>query len=715
MAQSQLQWKQLPGPEGGQMTQIEIKPNGELFSYAKRGGYFYPADRASYGTLYFSSDHAESWVNLGNPALPFETMTIGPNGFIYASSASTTGSEGLLQSTDNGLSWEIIREAPRNLDFISLISFDDQGRMYIATGDSGVFRSTDYGSTWEHLLGGGNKCIFKSQHDNIFGTTTNGYILRSTDDGVSWESSFVGSIPNTIPNIVQNDIGYLFAGYPPFGVLRSNDEGGTWDYVNNGLLSVGFAPLLRITKNQTLILIKYGGDGSISRSINNGDTWLNIPFPHLAYDIATDSLGYVYVSSSDGIYFSADDGVTWMKKSKGILSAEIYALTSSSNGVLFAGGHNCPSFRSTDNGVTWEDISLNFDQSSNILNSFASHPWGKVFAGFLTSGSNSTVDNGETWQLDSLCASNFGCGGGVRSISISPWGDIFLGAETGGKFYRSTNYGLTWIEKRVSNEGPITSFCFGDNGDIYFGTYVNRGIYRSQNNGVSFTQVSTFSTGSIVTGLSFDSQGRLIATTGDFYYLWITGGIYRSNDSGLTWSRVDKSLPPASYYSLLTDSKIGVLVASDSGAYRSTDGGDTWELIKTGLAQSKIHVFSQSVAGNIYAGTDGGGVYQLVDGTQSVILSDNILGLPKKNSLLQNYPNPFNSVSVIRYSVSKRTRVKLEIIDILGRVLRILTDEVHNPDIYTVTLSMEEFGSGIYMYRMTTENEMFVRKMIHLR
>jgi len=48
---------------------------------------------------------------------------------------------------------------------------------------------------------------------------------------------------------------------------------------------------------------------------------------------------------------------------------------------------------------------------------------------------------------------------------------------------------------------------------------------------------------------------------------------------------------------------------------------------------------------------------------------------PKSFSLLGNYPNPFNPVTIIRYQIQRRSKVKLEIFDELGRFLVTLVDE----------------------------------------
>lgn len=87
----------------------------------------------------------------------------------------------------------------------------------------------------------------------------------------------------------------------------------------------------------------------------------------------------------------------------------------------------------------------------------------------------------------------------------------------------------------------------------------------------------------------------------------------------------------------------------------------------------------------------------------------------------QNYPNPFNPSTLIRYAVPRRSRVRIEIIDVLGRLVGILTDHEMEEGRYAVQWRPDG-ASGVYVYRMTAvpvahphEPTVLVRKMIYLK
>lgn len=74
--------------------------------------------------------------------------------------------------------------------------------------------------------------------------------------------------------------------------------------------------------------------------------------------------------------------------------------------------------------------------------------------------------------------------------------------------------------------------------------------------------------------------------------------------------------------------------------------------------------------------------------------------LPKDYALYQNYPNPFNPSTKIEYSVPKESKVKIEIYNSLGQMVKLLTDEVKSAGHYQVNFNGTSFASGVYIFRI---------------
>jgi hypothetical protein len=80
--------------------------------------------------------------------------------------------------------------------------------------------------------------------------------------------------------------------------------------------------------------------------------------------------------------------------------------------------------------------------------------------------------------------------------------------------------------------------------------------------------------------------------------------------------------------------------------------------------------------------------------------------------LHQNYPNPFNPVTNIRFEIPETEFVKLIVFDILGREIESLVNQQLRPSIYEVQWNSGNFTSGVYFYKLTSENYSAVKKMI---
>lgn len=115
--------------------------------------------------------------------------------------------------------------------------------------------------------------------------------------------------------------------------------------------------------------------------------------------------------------------------------------------------------------------------------------------------------------------------------------------------------------------------------------------------------------------------------------------------------------------------------------------------------------------------------YALINGTEygtpipilEIEDSASIKSHPDNYILYQNYPNPFNSYTTISYYLPSTTDVQIEIYDILGKSVQLLVNEKKIAGIHTVEFDASNLSSGIYMYRLYTENYTQAKKMILIR
>jgi len=91
--------------------------------------------------------------------------------------------------------------------------------------------------------------------------------------------------------------------------------------------------------------------------------------------------------------------------------------------------------------------------------------------------------------------------------------------------------------------------------------------------------------------------------------------------------------------------------------------------------------------------------------------------IPTSFKLNQNYPNPFNPETVISYQLPVRGKVRLSVADLLGREVAVLVDEVQPAGTHHSTFSTARkvLSSGVYFYKLQTENFVDVKKMMIIK
>ncbi len=93
---------------------------------------------------------------------------------------------------------------------------------------------------------------------------------------------------------------------------------------------------------------------------------------------------------------------------------------------------------------------------------------------------------------------------------------------------------------------------------------------------------------------------------------------------------------------------------------------------------------------------------------------------PIELELSQNYPNPFNPHTDIRFSIPKSGVVNLTVYDVNGRAVNTLLNERMNAGLHTVQWDGTDdrntlVSSGVYFYKLQTNDSQVVRRMVFLK
>ena len=80
--------------------------------------------------------------------------------------------------------------------------------------------------------------------------------------------------------------------------------------------------------------------------------------------------------------------------------------------------------------------------------------------------------------------------------------------------------------------------------------------------------------------------------------------------------------------------------------------------------------------------------------------------------LQQNYPNPFNPSTKINFGLETPGNVEITVYNILGNKVATLLNGYKTAGNHSVTFDASKFSSGVYFYRIVTNNFVQTRKMI---
>jgi photosystem II stability/assembly factor-like uncharacterized protein len=147
---------------------------------------------------------------------------------------------------------------------------------------------------------------------------------------------------------------------------------------------------------------------------------------------------------------------------------------------------------------------------------------------------------------------------------------------------------------------------------LYAGT-MGAGVFRSTDSGSTWTAVNTGLANPNALRLAIDPDVRDTLYAGTY-----GGGVFRSMDSGDHWTGMNAGLSDQNVTALAIDplTPATLYAGTDGGGiFRSTDGGAHWTKVSSGLGNMKVYCLAidPRTPSVLYAGTYGGGVFRSID------------------------------------------------------------------------------------------------------
>ncbi len=83
--------------------------------------------------------------------------------------------------------------------------------------------------------------------------------------------------------------------------------------------------------------------------------------------------------------------------------------------------------------------------------------------------------------------------------------------------------------------------------------------------------------------------------------------------------------------------------------------------------------------------------------------------------LSDNYPNPFNPSTTISITLARSGMMSLKIYNVLGQLVKVVTQGDKAPGVYTCHVYMDNLASGVYFYTLEQGSNVMTKKMLLLK
>ena len=647
--------------------------------------------------LFRSSDGGASWASLGlqevrriarvrvDPSNPSRIFVAG-----MGSQFSTGPDRGLYRSEDGGANWTkvlFVSDSTGVCDVV--IDPVDPAVVYCASWERvrratyrraygpecAIWKSLDHGSSWNKLTNGLpapadsvgriGLAIAPSQHTRIYAQILGGPaqglnglgLYRSDDAGASW---------------TRRDVAGFTGSFGGFG----------WYF---GDIAVDPANPNRVyCLGVSLMTSSDGGAnfGTISSAIHTD-------FHAIWIDPANPSR--LYVGEDGGFYSTTTMGASWTK-SLDLPITQFYAgAVDPSNPARILGGaqdNSTPIAGPTPS--SWTQFYPSGDGFYCLIDpTNPSVGFAETQNGSGGSGPQRTANGGSSWVGPSKGTDS----DGTRWNWCSPFAmdpsnhNVLL--MGGYRVYKSTNNGSNYsvISGDLTHNVTPTDLSYAStlstieiapsNSNVYYVGTTDGRVWRSQNAGANWTEITGTLPIRWVTRVTADPTNAAIVyvTLSGFSQDEYAAHVFRSVNSGATWSAIDGNLPDIPANDILVDptDTNRLYLANDIGVYTSRDLGASWYPLGTGLpavpvADLTLHNASRTLV----AATHGRSQWTLDLHDLPVAVGPSLT--PARVALSVPAPNPSRGEVRCELDLTSAGRVRAEVFDAMGRRVSRLID-----------------------------------------
>jgi photosystem II stability/assembly factor-like uncharacterized protein len=390
----------------------------------------------------------------------------------------------------------------------------------------------------------------------VYAGTLNGP-FKSVDGGDTW-AQIRGNEPDRLPRVFATAVavspnGVVYIGTQTSGFFRSEDGGESWIPGNTGLENTRYLSPVVVDPtppHSTLFLVSRGGSlgwGRLFRSDDGGQSWQeahgtdSTVLPPTVVDLVFHA-GMLYAASRDGVFKTADGGVTWHTANGAwpntVNQSFPRAIAASGDDALFLGTGLGGVYRSDDQGDTWQRV--NGTSPDNFPYSSLSRYW-------------------------------------IRALAVDAHGTLYVGGSDG--MYTGVNGGEAWSRAILPYEQTLIEAVAPDpeaSDRLIAGGYPGAAI-RSTDSGATWAESNT--------GIRASGVSRIPNDLATPARSFTVSTLAKTPDAGESWEQYAHGLPSSDHFDLAiwpgqaADSPSRFYIVADSwvtGIYGRDDGDSAW-------------------------------------------------------------------------------------------------------------------------------------------
>lgn len=166
--------------------------------------------------------------------------------------------------------------------------------------------------------------------------------------------------------------------------------------------------------------------------------------------------------------------------------------------------------------------------------------------------------------------------------------------------------------------------------------------------------------------------------------------------------------------------------------FYSEDGGTVWQEIAIDLEEAlREYTWNAPLTETFKAmikivqdnksGTDYDGISQVftisntpgeIEEPDIVTTLEDVSVQSNKDLQLSNYPNPFTTHTTIKFSISQKSHVQLNVYNTLGKMVFTAVNETFDKGTYEFLWKSHGFPGGIYLCKLMAHDQKIINKMV---